>query len=346
MSPQFAQLPKLSYAQLRVGGEDEALRTACMNDGAFYLEISDGSDWSWQLVDSLLGDARAFFALPYDRKGTVAMTGSSYDGYKPKGNNIVDAQGTPDQNEFFNVSKHDALLKQCNVYTSRGLVSTRAAENISRFIILSHDILTTILTRLSSALDLDPSDDLSNLHRRDAKSGDHLRFVKYLPEVTSLERNPHIMLIPHTDFGTLTLLYSRQPGLEVMSPSTQAWEPVEPKKEHFLVMVGDALVKFTNGLLHSCLHRVSHFGGLVTSDANETTAEKLSLGYFLRPEDDALLCARPSFSLKPATTDEEPVRSDEWIKSRVTSSLVSSYASTANSNWLQMRGTASNWKER
>ncbi|KAI1322833.1 hypothetical protein F5Y16DRAFT_385337 [Xylariaceae sp. FL0255] len=342
MSPLFAKLPKLSYAHLRVGGEDEALRKACIGDGAFYLQISDGSDWSWQLIDSLFDDAKAFFALPQDRKRTVAMTGSSYDGYKPKGNNIVDAQGTPDQNEFFNVSKRDALLEHCNVYTSRGLISMGTAESISRFIILSHDILTTILTRLSSALDLDPLDDLSNLHRRDAMSGDHLRFVKYLPDATSLERNPHIMLIPHTDFGTLTLLYSQQPGLEVMNPSNQEWEPVEPIKEHCLVIVGDTLVKFTNGLLRSCLHRVSNFGR-VTSDANEVTAEKLSLGYFMRPEDDALLCAPQSFSLKLATAGEEPVRSDEWIKSRVTNSLVSSYTSTVN--WSRMRGTASNWKE-
>lgn len=75
----------------------------------------------------------------------------------------------------------------------------------------------------------------------------------------------------HTDFGSLTLLFGRVGGLQVLVPEGmrgegegeengrgegERWVYVRPLEGHAIVNVGDALSFFTGGLLRSCVHRV------------------------------------------------------------------------------------------
>lgn len=85
----------------------------------------------------------------------------------------------------------------------------------------------------------------------------------------------------HTDYGTLTLVFAPQPGLQVLAPlksgdTSMEWQNVEPRAGCAIVNVADALRFLTNDALRSAVHRV-----LPLPDE-----DRYSVTYFLRPSDD------------------------------------------------------------
>ena len=86
---------------------------------------------------------------------------------------------------------------------------------------------------------------------------------------------------------------------------------MKPLAGHCIVNLGDAMVKFTNGLLRSNIHRV------VAPPGAQVTETRYSVVYFARPEDDALLKRLEGSDIIPELQDgaqEEEMTSKEWIK--------------------------------
>jgi isopenicillin N synthase-like dioxygenase len=94
--------------------------------------------------------------------------------------------------------------------------------------------------------------------------------LKYLPMGQLTEEQVGHMA--HTDVGSLTLLFTSAPGLQVMRGSE--WIDVTPEKGCIVVNVGDTLSFLSGMRLKSCLHRV------IPSSANT----RYSLAFFHRPE--------------------------------------------------------------
>ncbi len=63
-------------------------------------------------------------------------------------------------------------------------------------------------------------------------------------------------LSPHTDWGTLTLLFNETPGLEVRDPGN-SWHDVPVIPGGIVVNIGDALSFWTGRKLKSTMHRIS-----------------------------------------------------------------------------------------
>jgi isopenicillin N synthase-like dioxygenase len=163
------------------------------------------------------------------------------------------------------------------------------------------------------------------LHRLHATSGDQIRFVKAPPQEPTLKG---VALGEHTDFGSVTVLFNRLGGLQVRLPEhisatppasitpppsdvesklcENGWTYVRPLPNHCIVNLGDALVKFSNGILRSNIHRV------VAPPGDQGSITRYSLVYFCRPEDDVVLK-----SLVEGDGDgEEEVTAKEWILRR------------------------------
>lgn len=92
---------------------------------------------------------------------------------------------------------------------------------------------------------------------------------------------------------------------------------MKPLPGHAVVNLGDAMVKFTAGVLRSNLHRVVNPPG----EQAETT--RMSLVYFARPEDDVFLKVLDGSEIVDAYRDankeyhhEEEITSKEWILRR------------------------------
>jgi isopenicillin N synthase-like dioxygenase len=175
------------------------------------------------------------------------------------------------------------------------------------FIENAHSVVTLVLDLLNEHLQLPPST-LANMHRIRGVSGDQVRFVKAPPQPPDDRRTA---LGEHTDFGSVTILFNRLGGLQVLPPGQDAeWRYVHPLPGHAIVNLGDAMVKFTNGLLRSNIHRVVSPPGL------QADIPRYSLVYFARPEDDVTLKRLTGSSRVPPFPSgavEEEIKSKDWI---------------------------------
>lgn len=122
----------------------------------------------------------------------------------------------------------------------------------------------------------------------------------------------------HTDFGSITILFNRLGGLQILPPPSLTpaekdpeWTYVKPLPGHCIVNLGDAMVKFTNGLLRSNIHRV------VSPPGEQAKETRYSLVYFSRPEDEVILKRLEGSNVIPeleGEEEEEQTNSREWVK--------------------------------
>lgn len=214
----------------------------------------------------------------------------------------------------YQVSKDD-ILGLTPVLPSPAVL-TQSRPRLESFMRTSHSIVTLILEHLNNGLHL-PAATLANLHRFTSAGGDQVRFVKTPPQPKDDRRTA---LGEHTDFGSVTVLFNRLGGLQVLPPGAGAeWVYVRPLPGHAIVNLGDAMVKFTNGLFRSNIHRV------VSPPGEQADSTRYSLVYFARPEDDVFLRRLEGSERIPRLEDgveEEAVNSKDWIIRRALGSRV------------------------
>ena len=109
------------------------------------------------------------------------------------------------------------------------------------------------------------------------------------------------------------MLFNRVGGLQVLPQGEDGeWLYVRPLPGHAIVNLGDAMVKFTNGLLRSNIHRV------VSPPGEQGGWTRYSVVYFARPEDDVLLRRLEGSKLIPEVEggEEEEINSKDWVLRR------------------------------
>lgn len=306
-----APLLRLSLASLLARDPTELSRffSACEDIGFFYLDLASCDEGKAILADAdrLFGVGAALFDLPVEEKIKYDFSKShkSYFGYKGYGTNVIDKQGNLDRNEFYNVSKDD-ILEQGTRWPAPTVLDEERALFRS-FMQHAHRIVTLVLELLNDHLQLPPGT-LQSMHRIEGSSGDQVRMIKAPPQPADDRRTA---LGEHTDFGSVTVLFNRLGGLQVLPPGQGAeWCYVKPLPGHAIINLGDAMVKFTNGLLRSNIHRVNSPPG------EQANATRYSLVYFNRPEDDVVLKRLKGSEKIPPLADgqvEEEVSSKDWI---------------------------------
>ncbi|KAL0258261.1 hypothetical protein SLS55_007434 [Diplodia seriata] len=140
----------------------------------------------------------------------------SYKGY---GAGIIDKDGTKDRNEFYNTSKDDILGRSASPLPAPAMLRPHRPV-LSSFMRGSHSLVNLVLRILDARLGL-PAGTLPALHRLTAPSCDQVRFVRAPPQPRDDAR---VALGEHTDFGSVTVLFNRVGGLQVLLPP--GMEPV------------------------------------------------------------------------------------------------------------------------
>ncbi|KAF2171909.1 hypothetical protein M409DRAFT_63449 [Zasmidium cellare ATCC 36951] len=287
-------LLRISLKNLLAGdpAEEEKLWRACCDLGFFYFDLRGGKggdeddesvdgDALLSVADRMFGLGEEVFALDGEVKEGFSMMGqNSYFGYKGYGA-FVDRGGNKDRNEFWNISKDDILgIRKEPLPNPEVLMRGESRGLVKRYMLGSHALVSLILGVLNRRLGL-PEGTLPSLHDLHTISGDQVRWVRSPPQPPSDRRSA---LGEHTDYGSVTILFNRLGGLQVLPPSDPpTWAYVKPLRGHCIVNLGDAMVKFTAGVLRSNIHRVANPPG---AQAGET---RLSLVYFNRPGDEVIL---------------------------------------------------------
>jgi isopenicillin N synthase-like dioxygenase len=285
-------IPVIDLELVTEGSIDDRRRVAqdldhaCRNVGFFVVVGHGVSDTT---ISQLHQQALAFFDLPLADRLAVAMPEPGYPyGYSPIAaealNRSIGGAAAPDAKETFNIGPIDPPPRPLGevddpderaVYSPNlwpaALPSLRpAAEQYYRAM---SGLSGHLMEGLALALDV-PGDTFEPLIDRHASA---LRLAHYPPiEAAGLDAG-HFRAGAHTDYGTLTVLWTDgEPGLQVLHPE-EGWVDVEPIDAGFIVNLGDLMARWTNDRWRSTLHRVVPAG----------TGRRLSIPFFHNANWDA-----------------------------------------------------------
>ncbi|KAI9805949.1 MAG: hypothetical protein M1825_000563 [Sarcosagium campestre] len=301
-----ASLATISLERLRAGDQNEAkkLFEACKNSGFFYLDLQTSND------NGILKTINDMFALDKDLYDLDDEEKIKYDvdklsklklnGYKPVGRNFGGIKGKRDGFETYAIPKDGLMGFEEFAHPA---VIDQYWQTLQDFNSNMHVVIKAILSSLSTSLELAPDGRFEDFHRPHVPSPDIVRLLKYHAQPIEERGAAHT---PHTDLGSLTILFTKQPGLQILAPGADHWAWVQPKAGYAVVNLGDGMSKLTNRYLHSCLHRVAP----LPDRAMET---RYSLAYLLRAEDRTPMTGLKSPWIPLADPDEEVVTSGEWI---------------------------------
>ncbi|KAE8357856.1 hypothetical protein BDV27DRAFT_78097 [Aspergillus caelatus] len=269
----IAPLPTIDYARLEAKDVEETQRLldACKIYGFFYLNFKNIGTIldDWQQVLRIM---EKYFSQDLMTKMKDDRRSDTY-GYEPCGTSAGAINGTLDFYETLKIARSE-------IYGQSPCLPQAAKDNLElfdRFIRASDTITTTILARLSDVFGLSSGSRFEDKHRPGGKSRSTLTLFRYPKQETQDNKVGHNK---HTDIGTLTLLFSEQWGLQVLSSETSEWKFVAPMQDHVVVNVGDSLRFLSGNLLKSCVHRVTP-----ANVSGRQEEHRYSIAYFLRAED-------------------------------------------------------------
>ncbi|KAH8104890.1 Clavaminate synthase-like protein [Phellopilus nigrolimitatus] len=258
----------------------DALWKAATELGFWYLK-NHGADHE---VDEMFKMGEETMGLPVNEKLKFEQGDDVQSfGYKAAGASATDEYGNPDNVEFINVAKDDALAYPSIVHrTYPSSVNACMDSTIRPFVRKSIEVNNTVLSVFEKKLGL-PTGMLLDHHALRYPSGCEARVIKSPPFASDtaarqyVKEKVEVALGAHTDFGSLSFLHNRLGGLQVLPPGSDNWQYVRPLPGHALCNIGDALTLLSGGILRSNLHRV------VPPPGAQAMYERWSLVFFTRP---------------------------------------------------------------
>ena len=292
----------------------DTIRRACEDVG--FLVIT-GHGVAETVIQDIDAAARGFFALPHAVKMEFLSTRSSRRGFKPVQSSTLalsrDQQTPPDLAELFLINRFDdreaarrAGLREGredffapNVWPdAEQLPGFR--EAFETYYAVMEDLATKLMGLMALGLGLDE-------HWFDGAIADHITGLAALhyPALDAAPLPGQFRRGPHSDWGSLTILYSDGvPGLQILSPEGE-WEDVPAVAGSFVINIGDLMAAWTNDRWVSTLHRV------VVADG--AWGERISVAFFHQPTYDARIECIPTCTSPDDPPRYEPITSGEWL---------------------------------
>lgn len=152
------------------------------------------------------------------------------------------------------------------------------------------------------------------------KLNDDLYFEKFIDHHASALRAINYPVVPgnghllpnqlrasaHTDYGTITILKSDGPGLQVSKDkSPPIWYDVPYVEEGFIINLGDLMRRWTNDQWLSTLHRVVIPSSEVMASWNNTTTKQQQNNNHMTPSDVLEVSVSPTSATTTTTTTNE-----------------------------------------
>jgi isopenicillin N synthase-like dioxygenase len=146
------------------------------------------------------------------------------------------------------------------------------------FMSTSHRIAREVVIALSNIIGLEGEDRLENYHGKDTPSGSVFSMNRLFMRASADDNMGHYA---HTDVGSVALIYSKDWGLQVLSPRTNKWAILPPRPGYAIVNMGDTVRFLSNFKLRSSFHRV-------VPRMDISMSPRDTVGYFLRPDNGVI----------------------------------------------------------
>ena len=290
-------VPCIDAAELLSGdrhGLAETVRAACLETGFFYIDVT--SEQCAKVAATLL-QMKYFFALDDSdkRKQDVRQNDCGY-GWVPK---YTEPAYQPDT-----VSSLEAF--DCGLANIEGTVDgwpqmpdfrSSVTDCWKNFVVLGE----AILELLGRAVRIDPN---FFVERCSSKSLNKMRLLHYSEAVTQIDDRA-VGIAAHTDFECITLLYQTAPGLELLNVNGD-WLDAPVRDGRIVVLLGDMLERWTNGLFKASGHRVRN-----------THEQRFSIVMFLAANEEIEVAPLPDFVSTDKPAHYAPITQAQHIENEL-----------------------------
>ncbi|ESK85342.1 Clavaminate synthase-like protein [Moniliophthora roreri MCA 2997] len=313
----YADLAVIDLAKARTTPEDlqalvEDIRTAMSTQGFFYV-INHG--YSPSEMERIFDIANVpFTQVPEDEKKLYHAkpheTGS-FQGYKPRQYWVRHIEGgVRDQMEQYNINRN--VARRTHPEAIRPFI-----PEVDAFARHNHfNVVQPILHLLALGLEL-PENTFVDMHDFNATGESFVRFMKYYPRSEEDEvKSKNVWFKGHTDFGTITLLYSQPVAALQILGLDGKWRWVRHMENAIVINAGDAMESLSGGYYKATIHRV------VQPPADQRNVTRLGAYYFniaddhikLAPLTDSPVLQR--VGIQRRFEDDKIPTMEEWRKSR------------------------------
>ena len=261
------------------------------------------------LLDTALGDTKAFFALPDATKRAYHVPGSGgARGYTPFGVETAKGAASHDLKEFWHIGRDLPPGHPYRKYMADNLWPTevpRFQESLGALYAALDALGARILTAVARHLGLDP-----HWFDETVRLGNSVLRLLHYPPVDPEAAAGHVRAGAHEDINVITLLLgAEEAGLEILSREGE-WLPVAPPPGALVVNVGDMLQRLTAGVLPSTTHRV------VNPAPERMAVSRYSTPFFLHFEPEFEIRALPG-CVSDARPAPEPITAHEFLQQRL-----------------------------
>lgn len=294
-TPSVTALPILDLHEFTAGNAPvrecfvQTLREVAHGVGFFYLR---GYGAAPGQEDALFEAARAFFALPAERKQALRMVNSPhFRGYTGPGLEIT--RGAQDWREQIDIGSEYAAIAQgpgVPAWTRLQGPNQWPAElpQFRSAVVAWQQTLTVAGRQLLQALALALGQPEGRFDAAFATAPiQHVKVIRYPGRGADMSQQG---VGAHKDAGCLTLLLQhREAGLQVLDRNApgETWIDVPPIEGTVVINLGEVLEVQSGGYLRANIHRVV---------SPQQSRERFSIAFFLSPQLDAEL---PPLQLPP-----------------------------------------------
>lgn len=236
---------------------------------------------------------------------TADITNSgSFCGYKQMGHwKIGDVSDRIEQWNFYSMAYEGELRKKKFPESIHPLL-----DEIHEFARFNHNVIVRkIFSALSLVLKV-PYDYFWNLSRKYETEGDD--FLRYMmihrPPPEDDVESKGVRIQGHTDFGSLTVLWSQPIASLQVLMKDNVWRTVRHKPNALVVNLGDSLYFLSGGYLQATIHRV------VAPPEDQIQYRRLNVIYFSKFDNDTKL-----LPIEESEVAQEASKHREFWKERI-----------------------------
>lgn len=299
--------PLISLSALH-GTDRGQYRRLCDEIGAAareigFLRICDhGIDL--HLIEATYAAAARFFAMPEAFKRSYYIGNSSnHRGYVP----FTEKGDYPDEvsrnYEAFDLGL-DLPCSDPHYLAGNRLLGPNVWPEVSEFrdtVSEYYRQISALGRRLCECLEVHLGLPPAAITSQMSKPISQLRLLHYVRKEDLMDHRS-VNMGAHTDYECLTLLHTRNQGLQVMTQDDR-WIDVPVDPETLIVNIGDMLEAWSNGILRSTPHRVLNL-----------SPERFSMPYFVAADHDAEIKPFPQLVHAGAPSRYDPFLAGEHLE--------------------------------